>query len=107
VTKRFVRQLFHASRLNYVIDAALFVAFTVMMFSGLMISRAILPALGLQTPNEFIWRFVHARSADLSLALLTVHFGLHWKWLVDVTKRWIVAPLAGLAWFRHPRTEVN
>ncbi len=110
VTTRFLHQLFHASRLNYVVDAVLFVSFTVMMFSGLMISRAILPALGLEAPHEFIWRFLHARSADLALILLAVHFGLHWKWMLDVVRRWIVAPLTGLVAFvlpRHPRTEAD
>ncbi len=41
ITKTFFRSLLLASRLSYVLDAMLFVAFTVVMTSGLVISRVV------------------------------------------------------------------
>ena len=41
LTLQFFRQLWHDSRLQYVVDGMLFISFTAVMMSGLMISRAI------------------------------------------------------------------
>ena len=46
VTARFFKRLSHSSRINYVINALLFVVFTVVVFSGLMISETVMPFLG-------------------------------------------------------------
>jgi hypothetical protein len=92
VAVKFMRKLFHSSRLNFVIDSLLFVAFILVMLSGVLISRAILPSLGIQASASHAWRFLHSWSADVTVFLLALHFALHWKWIVNTTKRYLVNP---------------
>jgi hypothetical protein len=103
LTKTFFKKLFHASRLNFVVDSLLFVAMTAAMLSGLMISKNVLPALGIQLDVSREWRSIHSLAADASLIFVALHFALHWKWVVSGVQRYIVAPLAGLV--RRPATN--
>ncbi len=59
ITRTFFRNLIHVSRLNYLLDAVLFVAFTVVMTSGLVISRVVMPAFGLQMIASRSWVEIH------------------------------------------------
>ena len=68
-------------RLNYVVDALLFVALIAEMLSGLLISKHVLPTLGLRPQAAHGWRAIHSMAADATIAALGVHLGLHWKWL--------------------------
>jgi Domain of unknown function (DUF4405) len=92
VTLRFFRKLFHSSRLNYVINLALMIDFVMIMLSGLLISRSVLPVLGLQVASDPVWRFLHSSAADFSLLLIGLHIALHWKWIASTSKRYLFAP---------------
>lgn len=102
VTVHLVRQLLHSLRLNYVIDALLFIAMVTVMFSGIMISRSILDVFGIPPSRDMFWRILHARSADAALILTACHFALHWKWVVNTFKRFVIAPTVAL--FARPLT---
>jgi hypothetical protein len=95
VAVKFIRKLFHTSRLNFVVDAILFIAFTLLMLSGVLISRVILPSLGLEVHASQPWRFLHSWSADVTLFLLALHFALHWKWIANTFKRYLINPFKG------------
>lgn len=94
VTVRFFRRLFHSSRLNFVVDLLLLVAFVMVLLSGLMISRSLLPALGIQISHSPSWRFLHSWSADVMLVLVGIHFALHWKWIINTFRRMFVNPVS-------------
>jgi hypothetical protein len=96
VTVRFFRQLFHSSRLNYLVDALIFVAMVAVMLSGIMISRSILGLFGIPASRDMFWRVLHTFSADAGVLLTAIHFGLHWKWTLNTLTRVIVAPIANL-----------
>ena len=96
VTTTYFKNFFHQSRLNYVVDLLFFVAMTVVMFSGLMISKDILSSLGIQLDVSRSWKSIHSLSADASMILLGIHFALHWKWIVNSVKLYIVDPILGM-----------
>ena len=96
LTKTFFKKLLHVSRLNFVVDSLLFVAMTAAMLSGLMISRNVLPAFGVQLDASRAWRSIHSLSANASLIFVALHFALHWKWVVTNVQRYIVTPLTEL-----------
>jgi len=102
VALKFFRKLLHTSRLKFVVDLLLFIAMTALMVSGLMISKVVLPALGLAAPQDFAWRMLHSTTADASLVLLGLHFALNWKWVVFAVKKSVFAPAAAL-FARRPR----
>jgi hypothetical protein len=98
--KTFFKKLFHSSRLNFVIDSLLFVAMTLVMLSGVLISKSVLAAFGIQLEVSRAWRSLHSLSADASVLLVGLHFALHWKWVLNSLQRYIVTPLTG--WLPRP-----
>lgn len=93
VAAQFFRKLFHSSRLNFLVDALLFLAMTLLMLSGILISKSVLPALGIEWDVSRAWRMLHSQSADAALILTGLHFALHWKWIANTVKRYVLAPL--------------
>jgi hypothetical protein len=101
VALRFARKLFHSSRLQFVLDAALFIVFMAALTSGLMISRSVLPFFGLSAVRNPLWTGLHRFSADATLLLAGLHFATHWDWVAGMTKRYLLAPLASLGRFHR------
>jgi hypothetical protein len=97
MTTSYFKKFFHHSRLHYVVDMFFFVAMTVVMFSGLMISKDILSLLGIQLDVSRSWKTIHSLGSDASIILLGVHFALHWKWIVNSVKLYIVDPILGVS----------
>jgi hypothetical protein len=91
VLQRFLQKLATETRLNCILNIALFVAFTAVVFSGLMISHVLLPLVGLQAVEGPFWNWLHRVSADVSLFLLALHVAMHWTWVVNVFKRYVFA----------------
>lgn len=105
VVSQFFRRLFHASRLKFIADVLLFIAFTVVMMSGIMISRSLASVLGFSPATSSIWRFVHSASAEVSLVLVGLHFALNWNCVKAMIRRYILSPLnfsEGIAYHRQP-----
>ncbi len=96
VMGKFFARLWHKSRLQFIVDTLLFIAFTAVMMSGLMISKSILPTLGLSAIHNQSFRMLHSLSANASLLLAGVHFALNWNWVVDTTRRLVIQPLRSL-----------
>ncbi|MBI4927410.1 MAG: DUF4405 domain-containing protein [Anaerolineae bacterium] len=96
VAQRFFERLWNANRLKLVVDGLLFIAVTGVMTSGLMISRSVLPTLGIAVGENFTWRALHSLTANLSLTLTAVHFALSWHWIVAAVRRFVLQPAARL-----------
>lgn len=97
VGKNFFKKLWHTSRLKYALDVFLFVDFIGVIFSGLMISRSVLPTLGLSLGQVSMqWRTLHSLSADLVILLVGLHFALNWDRVVHSVRRILVNPLVSL-----------
>jgi hypothetical protein len=92
LTSRFLVKLFHSSRLNYLIAIAIFIGFTAIMVSGLMISEHFVPTLGLHPEGRFAWRRIHDLAANLSFLLVAVHVALRWEWVKAAFIRLIATP---------------
>lgn len=97
----FFKKLFHTSRLKFVVDALMFLAVTTVMMSGIMISRSVSAALGIELVSNPAWRFLHSLSANLSMGLVGLHFALNWRWVAAMAKRYIAGPV--LSQVRKPQ----
>ena len=93
ITHQFFKKLKAEPRLNYIVNAAIFVSFTTTIFSGLMISHSVLHFFGLEPADSGFWKMLHFTSADATVWLSALHVALHWRWLVDAVKRYVVAPV--------------
>jgi cytochrome b len=96
VTKRFLGRTSGRARINYVLNWLLFIDGTLLMLSGILISEVAMPALGFNLPAGFSWRELHDTSANISLVLLGLHTALHWSWIVNAFKSYILKPIRGL-----------
>ncbi|HNC10106.1 MAG TPA: DUF4405 domain-containing protein [Anaerolineales bacterium] len=87
VTKKLFGKGLNGSRVNYILNWLLFIDGILIMLSGIMISEAALPALGISLPMDFSWRRLHDMSANLSLIIMGLHLAMHWNWIVTIFKR--------------------
>ena len=72
---------------HFVLDALIVVAFMTCTVSGVLVSGAVLPALGLYADGFFFWDPLHAASAKVLLALLVVHVVVHWRWIAGLFRK--------------------
>ena len=100
ITKRFFQKLHAEPRLDYVVDLGISIGFTTVIFSGLMMSRSVLPFFGLEAASSSLWKTLHATSADVTVWLTALHVALHWRWIVNAVKRYALAPVG--QFFRRP-----
>ncbi len=87
--QRFVANGMGRNRVNFVLNSLLFIDVVVIMFSGIMISRAALPALGITVPTGFAWRRLHDQSATAGILLLALHVALHWRWITAMVSKYV------------------
>lgn len=86
ITRRFFSKVFHESRLNYLLNAALFIDMVVIIITGILISRTIGLSFNLAQTLEP----VHLLASYLSLVLIGLHVALHWKWIVTHTQKYLI-----------------
>jgi len=89
VARRMFGRLHADVRINLGLNAALFVVMVVAIASGVLISEAALPMIGIVPPHSRTWRGVHEVSANLALIIVALHLGLHLRWAMQVARRWI------------------
>jgi hypothetical protein len=105
ITQQFFRKLKAEPRINYIVNLAIFAGFTTMIFSGLMISHSVLPFFGLEVAASGFWKMLHKTSADVTVWLTALHVALHWRWIVNAVKRYVVVAPVGHLLGRKPRQE--
>jgi cytochrome b len=93
VVRRFFSKLPGQVRINAVLNSLLFVAMTLIIFSGIMISKVVLSTFGLEGQHDGIWRVVHSTATNVALIIVGLHVALHWKWIVGTLKRYVWQPL--------------
>jgi len=96
VTKTFFTKLWHKSRLNFVVNTLFFITMTGAFLSGILISKDVMSALGIQLNVSGGWKMLHTLMSDASVMILGVHVALHWKWIVNSIGRYIINPISGL-----------
>ncbi len=87
ITRRFFSKIAAEARINYILNVLFFVDMTLIVFTGVMISKAVLPLFGLQVAEGTLWRHLHSVTADAGILILGLHLGLHGRWIVNVTRR--------------------
>ena len=93
VVRRFFCKLPGQVRINSILNSLLFVAMTLIIFSGIMISKVVLSTFGLTGSNDAIWRWLHTNATNAALISVGLHVTLHWKWIVSTTKRYVWQPI--------------
>ena len=87
VTSRLFAKSAKNSLINYVLNWSLFASGVMVMLSGLMISKSVLPFFGLSLPMNTSWKQLHELSTNIIMILMGLHIALHWNWIVNMFKR--------------------
>lgn len=74
-------------RFNYAWDLLIFSLMVFSFLSGLLVSEAVLPALGLTFNIDPFWMVMHHQSSNLLVLLIGVHLAMHWRWIIGWLKR--------------------
>jgi len=87
-TLRFFRKLPIRTRINYLLDVALLVAMSMIVWSGLPIARVIdFSWLGFDRAGMQFWRLMHTSMSMVGLLVIGIHLGLHWNWVLARFRR--------------------
>ncbi|WP_164710063.1 DUF4405 domain-containing protein [Euzebya pacifica] len=84
-----VREVFRRSgrrrsgtvRFNRAFDIVIFIGMVVAVYSGFLVSEALLPDLGFNPTTSTFWSTVHDASSNLLIVLVGVHLAMHWPWI--------------------------
>jgi hypothetical protein len=82
IIRTFVKKLFSASRLNFVVDSLLLVSTVAVTVSGFMVSPDLIAPLGIRVAHPLEWHLVHSWTANATILIVLLHTGLHWRWLL-------------------------
>ncbi len=94
-TRRFFGALPGQVRINYVLNAALFITMTATIFSGMMMSEVALRSLGLSLGHSPSMKMVHNLSTTALVWVVGLHLAMHWSWVVSAVRQHVIAPLRG------------
>lgn len=90
MTKRLFKKVPFETRFNYFLNWLMFVLFVVATFTGVLISEAVLPLLGINVVIDSFWVDLHGQSANTMALLLGIHLAMHWKWIVTNVKKYVL-----------------
>jgi uncharacterized membrane protein YidH (DUF202 family) len=76
------------ARVNTWLNGALYVTMVLTIFSGLIVSRFVLPTFGLSPSDLRAWTKVHTIVASVTLVIVGLHVALNWDWIVSAVRRW-------------------
>jgi len=83
VTKKLFARGYARNRWYYLLDLLIMVGFIVILETGLVISTW----LDLVNFNYAAWLDVHIYASFVTLGLIVVKVGMHWRWVVNITGR--------------------
>lgn len=84
--KRIFGKMQLGTRLNVIWDLTLYFMMIFVTFSGVLVSEAALPLLGIVIEPDSFWHSLHHDSSNFLFPMLGIHLALHWAWLKTVTK---------------------
>ncbi|GAP15857.1 hypothetical protein LARV_03650 [Longilinea arvoryzae] len=107
VTRRFFTRASWSARFSYLLNVGIFIAFSVIIFSGGMESRYVLQTFGLSASNNRFWEMLHRLGLDLTLWLTALHIGVHWRWIRSWIRKLLRLPrrLRGIEPQLNPAAE--
>ena len=97
ITSRLFSKVAKGQRFNYILNWGLFASGIMIILSGLMISRTVVPFFGLSLPQNGSWRQLHELSTNITMILMGLHIAVHWSWIVNMFKRLSVTRAASPA----------
>ena len=80
VSKKIFKTKFNVNTVRWICDVLMLIGYVLTAVSGITISKELLWQI--RADNNALWYAIHAWSAYLTLAVMGVHVGLHWKMIL-------------------------
>jgi hypothetical protein len=90
ITQRIFSHIPRQQRINYLLNVLLFVDIALTAVSGVMISQHVVPFLGIRFQPSQTFRGLHSAAGNASLVLVGLHVALHWSWIVNAVKKYVL-----------------
>lgn len=91
ITRTFFKKVWHESRLNYVLNLALFAAMFIATITGIMISKTLGLDLGLDMSLRMTTQYIHILASESTLLIIGLHVAMHWKWIASNVKKYLLS----------------
>ncbi|MFZ9856913.1 MAG: DUF4405 domain-containing protein [Roseiflexaceae bacterium] len=91
VAKHFIHKATWSSRFSFGLNTLLFIAFTLVIYSGIAISESAMPFFGIGIFDNQAWRFLHHTFSNISLIIIAIHVALHWQWIVNLFRKRVIS----------------
>jgi hypothetical protein len=88
VTLRFFKNTSGQARTYYLLDTAIMLGFYLIVMTGIVISTW----LNLALTNYAVWVDFHVTTSIVTLLMVVLKVGLHWRWIVRVARQSIFRP---------------
>jgi cytochrome b len=78
------------TRVNYLLNLALFGIVSILIVSGVIVSRYAVPAMVAWRPDaqtDYQWGAIHNRFSDLVVILAGLHLAINWDWSVLAARK--------------------
>lgn len=86
ITKKiFSKNLPLKTRIGYVLNILLLVCFLLIIIAGVFISKVVFN--GIFQTGTIPWKNIHISVSYIALILIGIHLGLHWDWVIKLTKK--------------------
>lgn len=73
------------TRIGYLLNLLLLITMTVIIVTGVIISKVVFP--NLTVGNERWMQMLHISVSYLTLVFVAIHVGLHWQWVMNLSKK--------------------
>lgn len=89
LTRHFFQKVFHESRLNYMLNIALFIDMLVATVTGILISRTLGLGIALDAQTRMTSQRLHILSSEITLVIVGLHVAMHWKWIATNARKYL------------------
>jgi hypothetical protein len=96
VGHKFFKALWQVSRLRFVMDMLIFVAFITLIASGLIMSKNVMSTLGIQFTAGRSWKMIHSTASNAAAILTGIHIALNWSWVTCMAKKCVLQPILSI-----------
>jgi cytochrome b len=87
ITSRLFKKAARGQRFKYILNWSLFASGIMIVLSGLMISKTVVPFFGITLPENMSWKELHSLSTNITMILMGLHVAVHWSWITSMFKR--------------------
>jgi cytochrome b len=90
-TRKLIAPRSNRTRVNYLLNVALFVCVTAVIFSGILISQEAVPSLAgrrvVPPVSDYQWTRLHNQISNFVFVFAALHLAINWNWTAAAVRK--------------------